>query len=42
VIYTVSGNGYIAVYSIDRFGGLTLAATSSPIASTISGVAISE
>ncbi len=42
VIYTVSGNGYIAVYSIDRFGGLTLAATSSPIAATISGVAISE
>jgi hypothetical protein len=42
VIYTLSGNGYIAVYSIDRFGGLTLAATSSPTSATISGVAISE
>lgn len=42
VIYVAGGNGYIGVFSIDSYGDLTPAATSSPIAATISGVAFSE
>jgi hypothetical protein len=42
VIYTASSNGYVAVFSIDRFGELTHVATSSPLSAAISGVAISE
>jgi len=42
-IYTAGGQGYIAVFSIDNFGGLTLAATSNSIGVTsFNGVAISE
>lgn len=45
VIYTASdgSGGRIAVFSIDRYGDLTLAATSSPVGvSAFNGVAISE
>jgi hypothetical protein len=42
VIYTTAGNGYVAVFSIDRFGELTHVATSSPVVASIDGVAISE
>ena len=44
VIYTASGEGYVAVYSIDAYGDLTYAATSPSVGlpTTISGVAISE
>ena len=43
VIYTASGNGYVAVFSIDHYGELTAVATSSPIGvAAFSGVAISE
>lgn len=42
VIYTAGGNGYIGLYSIDRFGGLTAVATSGPVVASISGVAISN
>ena len=43
VIYTASGNGYIAVFSIDHHGDLTPVATSSPIGvAAFNGVAISE
>jgi hypothetical protein len=43
VIYTAANNGYIAVFSIDRYGDLTPLATSSPIGvAAFNGVAISE
>jgi hypothetical protein len=43
VIYSASGSGYVAVFSIDPYGGLTLQATSSPIGvAAFNGVAISE
>jgi len=43
VIYSANGNGYVAVFSIDRYGDLTPEATSSPVGvSAFSGVAISE
>jgi len=44
VIYTASGEGYVAVYSIDDYGDLTYAAASpsGSLPTTISGVAISE
>jgi hypothetical protein len=43
VIYSAGGGGYIAVYGIDAYGDLTLAATSSPVGvAGFSGVAISE
>lgn len=44
VIYTAGGYGYVAVYSIDAYGDLTLEATSNSISGVTSfnGVAISE
>jgi hypothetical protein len=43
VIYTYDGEGYIAVYSIDRYGDLTYVATSTySLPNTIHGVAFSE
>ena len=43
VIYTASGNGYVAVFSVDHYGELTPVATSSPMGvASFSGVAISE
>ena len=45
VMYTYSGEGYIAVYSIDAYGDLTYAATSPSSASlptSISGMAFSQ
>ena len=44
VIYTVGSDGYVAVYSIDRYGDLTYKATSSgyTLPNTISGVAFSQ
>jgi hypothetical protein len=43
VIYTASGQGYIAVFSIDRHGDLTPVTTTSPIGvASFNGVAISE
>jgi hypothetical protein len=43
VIYTASNNGYVAVYSIDSYGDLTLVATSSAVgAASFNGVSISE
>ncbi len=43
VIYAASGEGYVAVFAIDRYGDLSLAATSSPIgASGFAGVAFSQ
>ncbi len=43
VIYSANGNGYVTVFSIDKYGDLTPAATSSPIGvAAFSGVAISE
>ena len=43
VIYTAANNGYVAVFSIDSYGGLTQVATSSPIGvASFNGVAISE
>ncbi len=43
VIYSAGGNAYIAVFSIDVYGDLAPAATSSPIGvAAFSGVAISE
>ncbi len=43
VIYSAGGSAYVAVFSIDAYGDLTLAATSSPIGvGSFSGVAISE
>lgn len=43
VIYSASGNGYVAVFSIDGYGDLTPVATSSPIGvATFNGIAISE
>jgi hypothetical protein len=43
VIYTAEGAGYVAVFAIDRYGNLTLAATSEPIGvAAFSGVAFSQ
>jgi hypothetical protein len=43
VIYSVSGSAYVAVYAIDGYGDLTLAATSSAIGvAAFNGVAISQ
>jgi hypothetical protein len=43
VIYTAGGNGYVALFSVDRYGDLTSVATSSPIGvAAFSGVAISD
>lgn len=43
VIYSAGGNGYVAVFTIDAYGDLTPAATSTPIGvSGFNGVAISE
>ena len=43
VIYTASGNGYVTLFSIDKFGDLTSVATSSPVGvAAFSGVAISD
>lgn len=43
VIYSANDNGYIAVFSIDRYGDLTPEATSGPVGvAAFSGVAISE
>ncbi len=43
VIYSAGGSAYVAVFSIDAYGDLTPAATSSPIGvAGFSGVAISE
>ena len=43
VIYTAGGEGYVAVYSIDAYGDLTPAATSTySLPTTISGVAFSQ
>lgn len=43
VIYPVSGSAYVAVFSIDDYGDLTLAATSPAIGvASFSGVAISQ
>jgi hypothetical protein len=43
LIYSAGGNAYVAVFAIDAYGDLTLAATSSPIGvAGFSGVAISE
>jgi len=43
VIYTANSQGYVAVFSIDEYGDLTLAATSNPIGvSGFAGVAFSQ
>lgn len=44
VIYTAGSSGYVAVFAIDAFGGLSLVATSNPIGgvSAFNGVAISQ
>jgi hypothetical protein len=45
VIYTASDSsgGHVAVFSIDAYGGLTLAATSAPLGiASFNGVAISQ
>jgi hypothetical protein len=43
VIYSMNGNGYVAAFSIDKYGDLTPAGTSSPVGvAAFSGVAISE
>jgi len=43
VIYTAGGTGYVAAFSIDAYGGLTLVATSEPAGvAAFSGVAISQ
>jgi len=43
VIYTASGNGYVAVFSIDAYGDLTPVATSIPFTGvTFNGVAFSQ
>lgn len=43
VIYTAAGAAHVAVFTIDNYGGLTLAATSPAIGATqFSGVAISQ
>jgi 6-phosphogluconolactonase (cycloisomerase 2 family) len=43
VIYSAGGSAYVAVFAIDAYGDLTLAATSSAIGvASFSGVAISE
>lgn len=43
VIYSADDNGNIAVYSIDAYGGLKFAATSTPLGvAKFNGVAISQ
>ena len=43
VIYSSGGNGYVALFSVDRQGDLTAVATSSPVGvASFSGVAISD
>jgi hypothetical protein len=43
IIYSAGASAYVAVFSIDAYGDLALAATSSPIGvAGFSGVAISE
>lgn len=43
VIYSADGSAHVAVLAIDRYGDLTLAATSNPVGfAAFSGVAISE
>jgi hypothetical protein len=43
VIYGVSGSAYVAVFAIDAYGDLTLAATSNPVGvAAFNGVAISQ
>jgi hypothetical protein len=43
VIYSVSGDAYVAVFSIDGYGDLALATTSSPVGvASFNGVAFSE
>lgn len=43
VIYSAAGQGFVAVYAIDRFGGLTAAATSPVVGvPSFSGVAFSQ
>ncbi len=43
VIYTLAGNGYVAVFKIDQYGGLTAVATSEPLGiAAFNGVAISQ
>ena len=42
-IYTANGMGYVAAFSIDSYGGLTLVATSEPAGvAAFNGIAISE
>ena len=42
-IYTASDSGYVAVFAIDVYGGLTLVATSAPVGvAAFSGVAVSQ
>lgn len=43
VIYSANGEGYVSVFSIDRYGDLTLLATSNSVGvSAFSGIAISQ
>lgn len=43
VIYSAAGQGYVAVYAVDRFGGLTAVATSPVVGiPSFSGVAFSQ
>lgn len=42
VIYTTGSAGYVAVFAIDAYGDLSLAATSMTAVASISGVAISQ
>lgn len=43
VIYSTAGNAYIAVFKVDHYGNLTLAATSEPMGiASFSGIAISQ
>lgn len=43
VIYSADGSGYIALFKVDRYGDLTLAATSEPMGIAVfNGVAISQ
>ena len=42
VIYSVAGNGYVAVFKVDHYGNLTAVATSESLGITFNGVAISQ
>jgi hypothetical protein len=42
VIYTVAGNGYVAVFKVDHYGNLTAMATSESLGIGFNGVAISQ